>query len=165
MVQVLVDARDWHATTVEGERLSNAALRRHACDSEASWVTVRRGRPPDSIRRGAHHEVDGGRVLAAMRRELDDLPPALGGQPAQVLAAGRSTRLVTPAQRRALVVRDRGCTVIGCQAPASRCHVRPWIDGGPTDLDSLVLMCPAHHRHLHEREAAAPLAHAPPRAA
>ncbi|MGH8910300.1 MAG: DUF222 domain-containing protein [Egibacteraceae bacterium] len=36
--------------------------------------------------------------------------------PSQILDAGRATRAVTPAQRRALVVRDKGC--VGCQAPA-----------------------------------------------
>ncbi|MGH8905995.1 MAG: DUF222 domain-containing protein [Egibacteraceae bacterium] len=35
--------------------------------------------------------------------------------PSQILDAGRATRTVTPAQRRALVVRDKGC--VGCQAP------------------------------------------------
>ena len=165
-VQVLVDARDCQATTVEGDRLSDASMRRHACDAEVSWVGVRR--------RGEQCRAsDEAQALAALHRELDDLPPALGGLPAQVLAAGRSSRLVTAAQRRALVARDRGCTVPGCLAPPSRCHahhVRHWIDGGPTDLDNLTLLCPAHHRHLHEHEHEheAPreaLPHAPPRAA
>ena len=25
-----------------------------------------------------------------------------------------------------------------------------WIDGGPTDLDNLIQLCPAHHRLFHE---------------
>jgi hypothetical protein len=25
-----------------------------------------------------------------------------------------------------------------------------WVDGGPTDLDNLVLLCRAHHRAVHE---------------
>ena len=161
-VQVLVDARDCQATTVEGDRLSDASMRRHACDAEVSWVGVRR-------RRTQCRESDEAQALAALHRELDDLPPALGGLPAQVLAAGRSSRLVTAAQRRALVARDRGCTVPGCLAPPSRCHahhVRHWIDGGPTNLDNLTLLCPSHHRYLHEQEAAREaLPHAPPRAA
>jgi hypothetical protein len=28
-------------------------------------------------------------------------------------------------------------------------HVRHWVDGGPTDLSNLVLLCRHHHRTLH----------------
>jgi len=68
----------------------------------------------------------------------------------QILDAGRETRVVSPAQRRALAVRDRGC--IGCHAPVAWCeahHVIHWIDHGPTDLDNLVLLCPGCHRDVH----------------
>ena len=70
----------------------------------------------------------------------------------QILDAGRSTRTVTPAQRRALVVRDGGC--VGCRAPAAWCeahHIVHWIDLGPTDLDNLCLLCARCHRNVHER--------------
>jgi hypothetical protein len=40
--------------------------------------------------------------------------------PSQILDAGRATRTVTPAQRRALVVRDWGC--VGCGAPVTWCE-------------------------------------------
>ncbi|MGH8900703.1 MAG: DUF222 domain-containing protein, partial [Egibacteraceae bacterium] len=72
--------------------------------------------------------------------------------PSQILDAGRATRTVTPAQRRALAVRDGGC--VGCRAPTSWCeahHVVHWIDHGPTDLDNLVLLCFGCHRDVHER--------------
>ncbi|EOM76799.1 HNH endonuclease [Rhodococcus rhodnii] len=68
------------------------------------------------------------------------------------LNMGRTTRLVTPAQRRALTVRDRGCAFPTCTAPASWCeahHIEHWADGGPTDLDNTVLLCGKHHRHIH----------------
>ena len=29
-------------------------------------------------------------------------------------------------------------------------HVQWWIHDGPTDLDNLILLCPAHHRAVHE---------------
>ena len=29
-------------------------------------------------------------------------------------------------------------------------HVRHWVDGGEADLDSLVSLCPRHHRLFHE---------------
>jgi hypothetical protein len=70
----------------------------------------------------------------------------------QILDASRSTRTVTPAQRRALAVRDGGC--VGCRAPSGWCeahHIVHWIDLGPTDLDNLCLLCWGCHRDVHER--------------
>ncbi|EOM77598.1 HNH endonuclease [Rhodococcus rhodnii] len=71
------------------------------------------------------------------------------------LSMGRTTRLVTPAQRRALTVRDRGCAFPNCPVPSLWCeahHVTHWADGGGTDLDNMVLLCGAHHRHVHHSE-------------
>jgi hypothetical protein len=68
------------------------------------------------------------------------------------LEAGRSTRVVPPSVRRALVVRDAGCAFPACDRPPSWCdahHVRHWADGGPTDLSNLVLLCRRHHRAIH----------------
>ncbi|GGL00512.1 HNH endonuclease signature motif containing protein [Mangrovihabitans endophyticus] len=80
------------------------------------------------------------------------VPMVLGGA-GQVLDAGRSRRLVTGALRRALVVRDQGCAFPGCDRPPRWCdghHIRHWVDGGRTDLDNLVLLCPHHHRLIHD---------------
>lgn len=68
---------------------------------------------------------------------------------------GRTVRTVSKKQRRALVARDRGCAFPHCGAPAAWCeghHIRHWIDGGPTDLDNLVLLCGFHHRLLHHSD-------------
>jgi HNH endonuclease len=81
------------------------------------------------------------------------LPFALGGAPTQPLELGRSTRVVSPAQRTALAVRDGGCVFPGCDRPVSWCeghHLWHWLDGGPTDLPNLALLCRAHHRAIHE---------------
>jgi hypothetical protein len=62
-------------------------------------------------------------------------------------------RVVTPAQRQALAVRDGGCVFPGCRRPQGWCethHVRHRLDGGPTDLNNLALLCRAHHRAIHE---------------
>ena len=56
-----------------------------------------------------------------------------------VLYHGRSKRLSSPAQVRALIARDRGCIVPGCTQPPHRCeahHVRWWRHGGGTDIDN-----------------------------
>jgi len=68
------------------------------------------------------------------------------------LEVGRTQRLATLTQRRALAARDGGCVVHGCGAPPGVCdahHVRYWADGGPTDLGNLVLLCPGHHTAVH----------------
>jgi hypothetical protein len=79
------------------------------------------------------------------------LPAVLGTQ-GEVLDLGRATRLATPAQRRALALRDGGCSRPGCTRSPRWTHVhhvQHWIDGGPSDMDNMVLLCPAHHRELH----------------
>lgn len=66
---------------------------------------------------------------------------------------GRSARLVSPAQRRALVIRDRGCTFPGCDCPPGRAdahHLVHWAHGGATDLENLALLCSFHHHRVHE---------------
>ena len=79
------------------------------------------------------------------------LPAVLDGA-GQPLDLGRQRRLVTGALRRALVLRDRGCTFPACDRPAKWCHghhIEPWADGGPTCLSNVVLVCGFHHRLLH----------------
>ena len=69
-----------------------------------------------------------------------------------VLHHGRTTRLVTPPQRRALTVRDGGCVIPGCHAPPEWCdshHTIPWSRGGTTDIDTMALLCRWHHTAHH----------------
>jgi hypothetical protein len=72
----------------------------------------------------------------------------------EVLDSGRTTRSFTPAQRRAVIARDRHCVWPGCDAPAAWCEVHHrvhWIDFGETSVRDGVLMCGRHHdrAHLH----------------
>ena len=79
------------------------------------------------------------------------LAGVLGSQ-GEPLALGRAARCFTSAQRKALWVRDRGCTFPGCQAPAAWCdahHLVHWAEGGPTDLDNAALLCGRHHTVVH----------------
>ena len=67
------------------------------------------------------------------------------------IAVGRTERTATPAQRRALAARDKGCIIPGCGVAAEACqvhHVTEWSAGGPTDPDNLVLLCWTHHRQV-----------------
>ena len=70
----------------------------------------------------------------------------------QVIGSGRATRVINRRLRRALEHRDSTCAVPGCGATRGlhAHHIRHWEDGGPTELDNLVLVCPYHHR-LHHR--------------
>ncbi|WP_427915645.1 DUF222 domain-containing protein [Rhodococcus sp. KRD162] len=66
----------------------------------------------------------------------------------RALYLGRSKRIASPDQRIVLIARDRGCSFPSCTRPATWCqahHVTDWIDGGPTDIDSLTFGCDMHH--------------------
>ncbi len=74
----------------------------------------------------------------------------------EVLDLGRSTRTPSPAQRRALTLRDRHCRYRGCDRPPKWCdahHIDPWALGGETDLANLVLLCRYHHGLVHKGHA------------
>jgi Domain of unknown function (DUF222)/HNH endonuclease len=151
--------------------LDPEACRRLACDGTLTRVIVTRqpshhhqlGQPdhPDHPDPGSGtkppsvaedpNPIQGlqGRLRAATAL----LPPTLGGAPTQPLEVGRTTRVIQPAQRSALAVRDGGCVVPDCQRPLAWCeahHLRHWLHGGPTDLANLALVCRAHHRAVHE---------------
>jgi hypothetical protein len=92
-------------------------------------------------------------LAGRLRAALALLPPVLGGAPTQPLEVGRASRVIQPAQRIALAVRDGGCVFPGCERPLGWCeahHLRHWLHGGPTDLANLALVCRAHHRAVHE---------------
>src|SRR6266540_3096448 len=94
----------------------------------------------------------GGRLAEELRAAITLLPPPLGA-PAELLDLGRATRVISPALRRALAVRDGGCAAPGCDRPppwTDAHHLVHWLHGGPTSLDNLVLLCRTHHRAVHE---------------
>jgi hypothetical protein len=75
------------------------------------------------------------------------------GADSAVIDVGRSKRVITPAQSKALKHRDKGCRFPGCDRPAtytSGHHLVHWIKGGATDLSNLVLLCYRHHWMVHE---------------
>ncbi|ULE34599.1 HNH endonuclease signature motif containing protein [Mycobacterium sp. IDR2000157661] len=69
----------------------------------------------------------------------------------QTLGCGRTTRQISRRLRRALEFRHRTCAVPGCGATRGlhAHHIIHWEDGGATELDNLVLVCPYHHRMHH----------------
>ncbi|HUF49555.1 MAG TPA: DUF222 domain-containing protein [Longimicrobiales bacterium] len=69
-----------------------------------------------------------------------------------VLDVARKTRTISPALRRALEVRDRGCRFPGCGLRFTDAHhVQHWADGGETSLSNCLLLCRYHHTLVHER--------------
>ena len=107
------------------------------------------------LRPGQRSEIDDGPALPAeVARRLACDTGAVGmleraGEP---LAIGRKTRTISPALRRALGARDRGCRFPGCTAERfiDAHHIQHWARGGKTELRNLVSVCRHHHRLLHE---------------
>lgn len=84
--------------------------------------------------------------------EAKIIPVVLGGD-GVVLDLGRSNRLASRHQRRALESMHKTCAIPDCQIPVAQCqphHINFWHLGGPTDMDNLVPLCAQHHRLVHE---------------
>lgn len=82
----------------------------------------------------------------------DIIPVVLNGD-GVALDVGRSRRLATTAQRRALRAMYPHCAVHSCNVVFEHCdphHVRFWRDGGASDLVNLVPLCSRHHHCAHE---------------
>jgi hypothetical protein len=91
-------------------------------------------------------------VAELLRRAADArIIPVVLDDSGGVMAYGRSRRLASPAQRRALAARDGGCVRPGCTVPADWCetnHVQRWEHGGRTDISNMALVCPHDHADL-----------------
>jgi hypothetical protein len=99
----------------------------------------------------------GDRITAEQARRLAcqaRIIPVVLGRKGEVLDLGRSARLFSPAQRKAMAIRDKECTTEGCSIPAAWCEAhhwrRPWSEGGRTDLADGELLCSFHHHRAHD---------------
>jgi len=97
---------------------------------------------------------DGTPIPVAKIRDLacqSDILPGIFRGVSQPLDLGRSRRAASPAQRIALVARDKNC--VGCGATANWCqshHIIPWAVQGNTDLDDMCLLCSRCHHKVHD---------------
>ena len=68
------------------------------------------------------------------------------------LVHSRVGRCASYAQQRALRTRALHCQYPGCTASREleAHHLIPVERGGRTELDNLILLCPRHHKHLHD---------------
>ena len=108
--------------------------------------------------RGAGHTLDGAVLSPQIVRKLAcdaSIIPIVLGRFGQPLDVGRTKRLVTPALLAALWVRDKACTFPSCGRPpqwTDAHHVKHWLDGGPTSLLNLTLLCGYHHTWVHRHD-------------
>jgi hypothetical protein len=75
------------------------------------------------------------------------------GSNSMVIDVGRAKRTISGPARKALNVRDRGCTWPGCERPASWTsghHIQHWLHGGNNQPPNLTLLCYRHHWMVHE---------------
>ncbi len=81
-----------------------------------------------------------------------EVVPIKRGADGSVLDVGRRRRTVDWRLRKALEARDGGCRFPGCDSRlrTHAHHIKHWARGGETALDNLVLLCPFHHRTVHE---------------
>ena len=137
------------------ENLSDNGLPRHGGSATSVMVTL----DLDSLVSGlgvAETSV-GDRLTAEQARRLAcqaRIIPVVLGRRGEVLDLGRSVRLFSPAQRRAMAIRDKQCTTDGCSIPAAWCEAhhwkQPWSQGGRTDLADGKLLCSFHHHRAHD---------------
>ncbi|MFC4785541.1 DUF222 domain-containing protein, partial [Nocardioides sp. MAHUQ-72] len=137
------------------ERLPTQVLPQHGGTATTVMVTIDLAQLTTGL--GAAGLATGDRITAAQARRLactaQIIPVVLGGD-SEVLDLGRTRRLFSPAQRKAMVIRDRRCRGEGCAIPPAWCEAHhldtPWARGGKTDLADGVLLCSWHHHRAHD---------------
>jgi hypothetical protein len=145
-----------HAFAALLEHLDPIALPAHGGDATTVIVTLSLEQLRTQLAAAdlIGHDLD--RISASEARRLAcsaALIPAVLGTNSEVLDLGRTSRLHTRAQRRALRLRDRRCRAEGCTAPAAWTEVHhkdPWSHGGTTDLADGICLCNFHHHRCHD---------------
>jgi hypothetical protein len=138
------------------EQLDPDKLPAHGGDATTVIVTISLDALRSALAAGQiiGHDVD--RISAGEARRLActaGLIPAVLGSNGEVLDLGRTSRLFSRAQRKALRIRDQRCRAEGCAAPVAWTEVHhkdPWARGGPTDLDNGICLCSFHHHRCHD---------------
>lgn len=138
------------------EHLDPHQLPAHGGDATTVIVTMTLDQLRADLATAGLISSDDHRITASEARRLActaAIIPAVLGTRSEPLDLGRTSRLFSPAQRKALRLRDRRCRAEGCTIPATWCeahHLRPWASGGSTDLDDGVLLCAFHHHRAHD---------------
>ena len=148
------DERLGHAFGAFLETVDPRRLPLHGGDATTVIVTVDHQRLVDGL--GTALIGDAPITVGAVRRlacTAGIIPAVLGGD-SEILDLGRSRRLFSPAQRKAMAIRDRTCRAEGCEIPAAWCEAHhaaaPWSQEGRTDLADGVLLCSFHHHRAND---------------
>jgi hypothetical protein len=138
--------------------LATAANRTKRPGRSELLVLVDRDTITNGLRADSVCELDDGTLLPVdtIRRLACDahiIPVVLGGD-SMPLDVGRSRRLATDDQRRALRAMYRTCGIGECDVPFDECeihHVDEWdAHHGETNLNRLIPGCSRHHHLVHE---------------
>lgn len=142
---VPADRRAAEAFATLLERIDPKTLPDHGGDATTLIVTITLAALRKDLATAGILDADldhGHNLTASEARRLactaQILPAVLDGN-SQILDLGRSRRLFSPAQRKAIRLRDKHCRTVGCTTPAAWTeihHKDPWSTGGKTELDN-----------------------------
>ena len=98
--------------------------------------------------------VNGGGAITprmAARFSCDGTVTPLWEAEGRPISVGRDQRILPARTRRLIEDRDRGCRIPGCSTTrfVEIHHLDHWADGGATDYDTQVSLCPFHHDAHH----------------
>ena len=142
---------------------ASAARARRACapdpDPAAGSARFRgnAGAGPRDPADPARCHVEDGPAISVSTAQMIACTAALSwmthGDAGAVLALGRRRRRPSSAIRRAARERDGcRCRFPGCESRRTDLHhIQHWVNGGRTDLDNLISLCPYHHKLVHDR--------------
>jgi Domain of unknown function (DUF222) len=154
-VSLVVDIQELRAAALRGAGVSS----HNDLEQQAKafgWSAAERAWFADALVRQGDAMSHEGNVLEAAAAGMlacDSVVQRVLMADSKVLNLGREVRTATPAQRRAIVARDRHCRAPGCRTKPKHCdvhHIDHWINGGRTDVDRMVLLCGTHHREFHK---------------
>ncbi|WP_161962538.1 HNH endonuclease signature motif containing protein [Nocardioides speluncae] len=137
------------------EHLDPAKLPDHGGDATMVMVTIDHDSLTKDLATAGLVGTDD-KITASEARRLactaQIVPVVLGGK-SEVLDLGRARRHFSPAQRKALRLRDQQCRGEYCTIPAPWCeahHLQPWSRHGKTNLADGILLCSHHHHRAHD---------------
>jgi hypothetical protein len=139
------------------EHVDPKRLPLHGGDATTVMVTIDHATLAEQLGNTGVAAIDDQPLSAAAVRRLactaNIIPAVLGGN-SEVLDLGRTRRLFTRAQRKALRLKHKRCRARNCRIKAAWTeahHLRqPWAQGGTTDLDDGTLLCSFHHHKAHD---------------
>ena len=153
-VQLPADRQRGHAFCALLERLDPQSLPDHGGLATTVVVTMPLATLQTGL--GTAQLGTGEPITAGDARRLActaGLIPAVLGTRSEVLDLGRTARLFTPAQRKALALHNPQCRAEDCTVPApwtEAHHATPWSEGGKTDHKDGLLLCHWHHKRAHD---------------